>query len=52
MPEWDKIEAELKDDEERPRQDEPNPTQERMDEEGGGARPVDAEWTQEEGDPE
>jgi hypothetical protein len=52
MPEWDKIEAELKDDEERPREDEPNPTQERMDEEGGGDRPVDVEWTEEEGEPE
>jgi hypothetical protein len=46
MADWDKIEGELKEDnEERPRESEPNPTQERMDEEGGGERPVDVDWT-------
>jgi hypothetical protein len=30
--------------EERPREDEPNPTQERMDEEGTEGAPVDASW--------
>jgi hypothetical protein len=50
MADWDKIEGELKgDDEERPRESEPNPTQERMDEEEGGDRPVDVDWTDKEG---
>jgi hypothetical protein len=31
-------------DEERPREDEPNPTQERMDEEGAEGKPVDVSW--------
>ena len=31
-------------DEERPREDEPNPTQQRMDEEGTEGKPVDASW--------
>lgn len=30
-----------------PRESEPNPTQERMDEEGGGDRPVDEPWVEE-----
>jgi hypothetical protein len=34
-----------------PRESEPNPTQERMDEKGGGDRPVDASWTDDEGEP-
>ena len=50
MAEWDKIKGELKEEEEGPSESEPNPTQERMDEEGEGDRPVDVEWTDEEGD--
>jgi hypothetical protein len=33
--------------EERPSESEPNPTQERIDDEGGGDRPVDVPWTDE-----
>jgi hypothetical protein len=34
--------------EERPREGEPNPTQERMDEEGTEGAPVDASWDEQE----
>ncbi|HET7857551.1 MAG TPA: hypothetical protein VFL41_13930 [Gaiellaceae bacterium] len=33
---------------ERPRESEPNPTQERMDKKGDGDRVVDAPWTEDE----
>ena len=33
---------------ERPREDEPNPTQQRMDEEGTDGKPVDASWDESE----
>ena len=33
-------------DEERPREDAPNPTQERMDEEGTDGAPVDVSWNE------
>lgn len=43
MADWEKIEGELT---ERPSESEPNPTQERMDEEGNSESeaPVDVEW--------
>jgi hypothetical protein len=34
--------------EERPREDEPNPTQQRMDEEGTAGAPVDVSWDEDE----
>lgn len=37
--------------EERPREQEPNPTQGRMDEEGTESRPVDVEWDDEDTKP-
>jgi hypothetical protein len=37
--------------EDRPRESEPNPTQERMDEEGTSDRPVDADWEENEPSP-
>jgi hypothetical protein len=48
MSDWAKIEGELTNEEEeqRPRESEPNPTQERMDEQGESQSdaPVDVEW--------
>jgi hypothetical protein len=52
MAEWDKIQAELKEDDERPSESEPNPTQERLDKEEGGERPTDVDWTDEDADSE
>ena len=52
MADWDKIHAELKEDDERPSESEPNPTQERLDEEEGGERPADVDWTDEDADSE
>ena len=45
MADWEKIEGELT---ERPSESEPNPTQERIDEEGTEGAPVDASWDEKE----
>jgi hypothetical protein len=40
-------EQEREEQEERPHESEPNPTQERMDEEGNTGQPVDVDWVDE-----